>query len=167
MHQKLSLNCQQLHTSYSSLGRDFKNIFDELVKHLNAQKVEANDLRKQLSKASQAAVQADADISARLQACLTEEREQAVLDRQSLLSQITDLINRSGEQQDARWVSKIDTVRSDIGNSTSKFQTAEKLYSEGMDVWSQKESLLVEEVLRSRETLKSKMKKDWNVSCSQ
>ena len=112
-------------------------------------------------------MQADADISARLQACLTEEREQAVLDRQSLLSQITDLIHKSGEQQDARWVSKIDTVRSDIANSTSKFQTAEKLYSEGMDVWSQKESLLVEEVLRSRETLKSKMKKDWNVSCSQ
>lgn len=127
--------------------------------------MEADALRKQLSIASQAAMQADADISARLQACLTEEREQAVLDRQSLLSQITDLVNKSGEQQEARWVSKIDAVRSDIAGSTSKFQAADKLYSEGMDVWSQKENLLVEEVLKSRDTLKSKMKKDWNVSC--
>lgn len=127
--------------------------------------MEADALRKQLSVASQAAIQADADVSARLQACLIEEREQAVLDRQSLLSQITDLVNKSGEQQDARWVSKIDNIRSNIASSTSKFRTADKLYSEGMDVWAQKENLLVEEVLKSRDTLKGKMKKDWNVSC--
>ena len=127
--------------------------------------MEAHGLRKQLSTACQAAIQADADVSARLQACLTEEREQAVLDRQSLLSQITDLVNKSGEQQDARWTSKIDAVRSDIASSTLKFEAADTLYSKGMDVWSQKENLLVEEVLKSRETLKSKMKKDWNVSC--
>lgn len=147
------------------MGRDFKNIFEELVKHLNTQKVEADALKKQLSLANQAAMQADADVSERLQACLTEEREQAVLDRQSLLSQITDLVNKSGEQHQARWVSKIDTVRSDIAITTSKFQAADKLYSEGMDVWSQKENLLVEEVLKSKDMLKSKMKKDWNVSC--
>ena len=109
-------------------------------------------------------MRADADVSARLEVCLAEERQQAVLDRQNLLSQITDLVNKSGEQQDARWVSKINTVRSDIASSTSNFQAADKLFSEGMEIWSQKENLLVEEVLKSRETLKSKMKKDWNVS---
>lgn len=126
--------------------------------------MEADALRKQLSIASQAAMRADADVSARLEVCLAEERQQAVLDRQNLLSQITDLVNKSGEQQDARWVSKINTVRSDIASSTSNFQAADKLFSEGMEIWSQKENLLVEEVLKSRETLKSKMKKDWNVS---
>jgi kinesin family protein 11 len=32
-----------------------------------------------------------------------------------------------------------------------------------MDAWNVKEGLLVEEVLRSRETLKSKLKEDWVV----
>ncbi|MCJ1301504.1 kinesin motor protein cin8, partial [Hypocenomyce scalaris] len=151
----------QLHTSYSSLGRDFKNIFEELVKHLNTQKAEADSLRKQLWIASQATMQADADVSAKLEACLTEERQQAAVERQNLLSQITDLVNKSGETQDARWASKLDAVRSDIATSTSNFQAADKIYCEGMDLWSHKENLLVEEVLKSRETLKGKMKKDW------
>lgn len=38
---------------------------------------------------------------------------------------------------------------------------AESEYSTGMDIWSQKENLLVEEVLKSRDTLKTKMKEDW------
>ena len=112
-------------------------------------------------------MQAGADVSAKLEGCLTEERQQAAAERQNLLSQITDLVNRSGETQDARWASKIEAVRSDIATSTSKFQAADKIYCEGMDVWSQKENLLVEEVLKSRETLKGKMKKDWMVSCIQ
>ena len=160
----LILYCGQLHTSYSSLGRDFKNIFEELVKHLNTQKAEADSLRKQLWIASQATMQADADVSAKLEACLTEERQQAAVERQNLLSQITDLVNKSGETQDARWASKLDAVRSDIATSTSNFQAADKIYCEGMDLWSHKENLLVEEVLKSRETLKGKMKKDWMVS---
>jgi len=151
----------KLHTSYSSLGKDFKNIFEELVKHVNSQKAEADELRRQASAAAQAAIQADAEVSARLETSLNEEREQASQDRQNLLSQITTLVNRAGEVQDARWTSNINAVRNDIASSRSSFQAADKEYSSGMDVWSQKENLLVEEVLKSRDTLKGKMKEDW------
>ena len=94
---------------------------------------------------------------------MVEEREQASQDRQSLLSQITTLINQSGEAQDARWSSKIDAVRDDIASSNTTFQAADKEYSTRMDVWMQKENLLVEEVLKSRDSLKNKMKEDWKV----
>ncbi|KAL8946861.1 MAG: hypothetical protein Q9222_006795 [Ikaeria aurantiellina] len=151
----------QLHTSYSSLGRDFKAIFEELVKHVNAQKIEADQLRSQISAAAQEAIQAKAQTSSRLESILGQERAQAAQDRQSLLSQITCLVHRSGETQDERWLSNIAAVRSDIGVSRSNLEARQKAYSESMDVWSQKESLLVDEVLKSREALKSRMKKDW------
>lgn len=92
---------------------------------------------------------------------MKEERDQAAHDRENLLSQITILINTSGEVQDSRWQSKINRVRNDISASRSALESADKHYGSGMDVWSQKENLLVEEVLRSRDTLKGKMKEDW------
>ncbi|KAI4087859.1 MAG: hypothetical protein LQ344_006483 [Seirophora lacunosa] len=151
----------QLHTSYSSLGRDFKSIFEELVKHINTQKVEAEELRTQMSKAAQEAMKAKAEISLQLESALEDERAQATQDRRNLLSQISSLVNKSGETQDARWQAKIDAMRSDIASSRLTLEAEEKQYSESMNVWSQKESLLVEEVLKSRDALKSQMKKDW------
>ncbi|KAI4130401.1 MAG: hypothetical protein LQ338_001739 [Usnochroma carphineum] len=151
----------QLHTSYSSLGRDFKSIFEELVKHVNSQKAEADELRSQISKAAQHALQAEAKTSSQLAAALNEERAQAAQDRQDLLSQITALVNKSGETQDSRWQSKIDAIRSDITCSHSTLEAEEKRYNEAMNIWTQKEHLLVEEVFKSRDSLKSRMKKDW------
>lgn len=107
---------------------------------------------------------AESRMSSELETVLKEERTQAAQDREALLSQIASLVHKSGETQDARWESKIDSIRSDITSSRSKFEVEEKTYGEGMDVWSQKESLLVEEVIRSRDNLKTRMKKDWTVS---
>ncbi|KAI9706699.1 MAG: kinesin motor protein cin8 [Candelina mexicana] len=151
----------QLHTSYSSLGRDFKNIFEELTKHLNSQKAEAENLREQLSVASTSAVQANAAASSQLETVLAEERQQAATDRQTLLSQITTLINTSGEAQDTRLTTKIASIQNGITASNAAFEAARSQYGGDMDVWSQKEKLLVGEVLKSRDTLKSKLKKDW------
>ncbi|MCJ1245237.1 kinesin motor protein cin8 [Trapelia coarctata] len=151
----------QLHTSYSSLGRDFKNIFEELVKHLNSQQAEADDLRRQLSIATATAIHSEERVTQQLEALLEEERKQAAEDRQTLLSQITSLVNASGSAQDERLDQKVQAVRSDLTAARAEFQTADKKYSESMDIWSKKESLLVEEVLKSRDTLKGKMKRDW------
>lgn len=157
------LMTEQLHTSYSSLGRDFKNIFEELVKHLKGQRSEAEELKTKVSSAAKAALRADAEASSRLESCLAEERNQAARDRQELLSQITMLINKSGEAQDARWVSKINAVRADMATSRSTLQQADKDYNDNMDVWFKKEASVVEDVLKSRDTLKGKMKNDWTV----
>jgi kinesin family protein 11 len=153
-----------LHGSYSSLGRDFKNLFEELIKHINSQKAEADDLRRQLTVASEVAMQANAAASARLDAVLTEERRQLAADRQSLLSQISSLITAQGEAQDVRLSSKVSEVQKDIIASKDAFEASRAKYSEGMDAWNDKETKLVGEVLRSRETLKSKLKEDWVVS---
>lgn len=154
----------QLHTSYSSLGRDFKTLFEDLLKHVNAQKAEADALRQQLSAASELAMQSNVAASSRLDDVLREEREQATADRQNLLSQITSLVMSQGEQQDRRLEARISEVQKDVLASKESFEASHSQYGKGMDAWNEKESTLVEEVLRSRETLKSKLKEDWVVS---
>jgi kinesin family protein 11 len=154
----------QLHTSYSSLGRDFKSLFEDLLKHINAQKAEADELRQQLTAASEVAMQSNVTASSRLDEVLREEREQAAADRQSLLSQITSLVVAQVEVQDARLTSKISDVQISVLSSKETFEAARAQYSQRMDAWNVKEGVLVEEVLRSRETLKGKLKEDWVVS---
>ncbi|KAG4025801.1 hypothetical protein MFRU_050g00180 [Monilinia fructicola] len=151
----------QLHGSYSSLGRDFKSIFEDLLKHVNAQKAEANELRQQLHAAGEAAIESNSAISSKLDEVVLEERKQAAEDRQNLLSQISTLIMAQGEAQDARLCDKIAVIRTDIQSSNESFEATRAQYSQGMDTWNDKEEKLVEEVLRSRETLKTKLKDDW------
>jgi kinesin family protein 11 len=139
-------------------------LFEELIKHVNAQKAEADELRKQLTAASEVAMQANAAASARLDALIADERKQATEDRQSLLLQITSLITAQGETQDARLATKISEIQKDIVSSKETFEASQAKYSAGMDTWNEKETNLVGEVLRSRETLKSKLKEDWVVS---
>ena len=99
-----------------------------------------------------------------LENVLRVEREQATSDRQNLLSQITDLVMKQGAAQDQRFAEKISKVRTTIDSSKDSFEVARVQYSQGMDAWNDKETKLVEDVLRSRETLKSKLKDDWVVS---
>lgn len=108
-------------------------------------------------------MQADEDASYRLESHLAQERQQASVDRHELLSQIATLVKKSGETQDARWESKINAVRGDIAASQKTFQKADKDYNDSMDLWSKREDLLVEEILKSRDTLKGKLKSDWTV----
>ena len=131
------------------------------MKHVNTQKVEADNLRQKASAAVNAAVQVEANVAARLETCLHEERAQNSKDHHDLLAQITSLIHKSGEVQNARWESKINAVREEVLSSRSALQAADHGYNTGMDIWSQKEKVLVDEVLKSRDTLKGKMKEDW------
>ena len=100
-------------------------------------------------------------MSARLETCISEERAQASQDRQNLLAQITTLVIQSGDAQNLRWESKINAVRKDIASAKSTLDKANENYNSGMDVWSEKETSLVGEILKSRDALKSKMKDDW------
>ena len=154
----------QLHGSYSSLGRDFKSLFEDLLKHINTQKAEADSLRQQLTAASKLAMEANEAASSTLETVLKEEREQATSDRQTLLAQITSLVMAQGETQDARLGTKIESVQKSILASKQTFEASQAQYGQGMDAWDEKEDKLVEEVLRSREILKSKLKEDWVVS---
>ena len=118
-------------------------------------------MRNQLSTATAAIIASDTQISTRLETCLAEERKQADEERQKLLTQITSLVNVSGSVQNDRLSGKVNAIRNDMAAARSDFSTSTKVYGDSMDTWSKKESLLVEEIIKSRESLKGKMKRDW------
>ena len=156
----------QLYTSYSSLGQDFKSIFEELVKHLEGQKKESQALRQALDEALQAKSKAEEDLSSRLTNTLKEQQAQATTDRQQLLSQISALIESSGKEQDRQWEAKIGSIQEDLEGTRITFSIAKTEYDEGSKLWMKKEDLLVDGVVKSRDKLKTKLKSDWNVSIS-
>jgi kinesin family member 11 len=141
-------------------------MFEELNKHITAQTIEVNSLKEQLRAAREATILANDTACTRLEEILSEERQQASDDRQSLLAQITSLIMANGNAQDNRLNSKINDVRSEITASNESLEAAQSAYIKGMDSWSDKESRLVEDVWTSRESMKSKLEEDWIVSQS-
>ena len=100
-----------MHTSYSSLSRDVKTIFEDVISHLNAQKAETNSLREQLAVATGQLLQNEAENSEKLESFLVEERNRAELDRQTLLSQITTMMDDSHKQKEERWTTGITSIR--------------------------------------------------------
>ncbi|KAJ3527580.1 hypothetical protein NM208_g10629 [Fusarium decemcellulare] len=142
----------QLHNSYSTLGKDFKSIFEDLVKHITAQRAECDSLRRQLQAATNT-------IDA-----LQEERRQAVDDRQKLMSQISALINTQAETQESRLHEKATLIQKSVAECNTNLEQAVSLYGEGMVTWDTKEGELLDEVKKSRDQLKTRLKDDWTAA---
>jgi kinesin family protein 11 len=153
----------QLHTSYSSLGKDFKSVFEELLRHVRAQKAESDRLRHELEEATHAVVESNESVSTRLQEVLDEERAQAAAERQALLSQITRLINSQAELQESRLADKAALLQETIQDSNKTLGGSVSEYSAGMAAWSEKDSQVMEDVASSRDALKTRLKDDWTV----
>ncbi|KAI0126605.1 kinesin motor domain-containing protein [Xylariales sp. AK1849] len=154
----------QLHASYSSLGKDFKSIFEELLRHINGQKKESDRLRQQLQGASDTIVQSNAAISARIQDVIDEERKQAAEERRNLLMQITTLINSQAQVRESRLVDKAASIQQSVHQTNTTFEGSMAQYSQSMDSWGQKEEELLGEVSQSREALKGRLKDDWTAA---
>ncbi|KYK56740.1 kinesin protein 2 [Drechmeria coniospora] len=156
-----------LHNSYSCLGRDFKSLFEDLVRHITLQRSETDNLRRQLQGALSTIVLQNAAISARVQEALDEERRQSAEDRQKLLSQMTALVSAHAESQDARAADKASHVQKAVADTRLSLEGAMSQYGEGMDAWDGKASELLEDVKKTRDELKTRLKDDWSTASEQ
>ncbi|KAK8851380.1 P-loop containing nucleoside triphosphate hydrolase protein [Apiospora arundinis] len=154
----------QLHTSYASLGKDFKSIFEDLLKHITAQKQESDSLRTQLEEASETIVESNKSISSKIQEVISEERRQAAEERQNLLLQITSLINSQAELQESRLANRAASIQQSVRETNSAFEGSVSQYLQGMDGWGDKEGQLLSDLAKSRDTMKTKLKDDWNAA---
>ncbi|KAI1464029.1 kinesin-domain-containing protein [Daldinia caldariorum] len=161
---ELGIFHNQLHTSYSSLGKDFKTIFEDLLRHITSQREESDSLREQLRQASNTIIQSNASISSQLQEAVNEERRQAAEERQNLLAQITALINSQAEIQESRLASKAVSIHQSVQENSATLERSMAEYSQGVDNWNKKEDQLLDEVANSREILKTKLKDDWAIA---
>jgi kinesin family member 11 len=154
----------QLHLSYSALGRDFKSVFEDVVKHVGSQREEIDELRRQLQEANKKIVESNTEATQSLEACLKDEQQATHRENDLLLAQIKALMEGSAKQKEIRLHSNVDKARSQLVSSRSEFERSSKVYDEGMIQWSDKERSFVSDVIQSKESLKGRMKTDWTVS---
>ncbi|KAI8624086.1 kinesin-domain-containing protein [Xylariaceae sp. FL1651] len=153
-----------LYTSYSTLGKDFKAVFEELVGHIIAQRKESDGLREQLQGASDTIIQSNASISAQIQGVINEERKQAAEERRNLLAQITTLINSQAEVQESRLANKAVFIQQSVKENNTVLEGSMAQYAIGMDSWNTREGQFLDKIAASRETLKTKLKDDWTAA---
>ncbi|RAL11897.1 putative kinesin family protein (BimC) [Aspergillus homomorphus CBS 101889] len=153
----------QLHASYSTLGRDLKSVFENMVAHLNGQKTEINKLRLELQEANLRAVDANRKVSSHLAQTLEEENANAEAERDLLLSQVKSLIEESRQRQCSRLKGKIDTMRTDLSASGDSLEHATAHYDRQVDEWVFKSEQFAKDVTASKDEMKTKMQSDWEI----
>lgn len=157
----------QLQHSYVSLGREFKAMFEDMIKRVSEQQVESDKLRQQIAAASSTFVEAGESSQAQLQQAIEEERKTAAAERRALLAKVSDLINDSATTQDARMSGYLESANKRIKTSSDEYRTAQYAYGAGMDTWSTNSQALIDSSIRSRESIKAKLKSDWTKASEQ
>ncbi|KAF1975393.1 kinesin-domain-containing protein [Bimuria novae-zelandiae CBS 107.79] len=151
----------ELHASYASLGKEFKNAFVDLTKSLNEQQAENERLHQQVLTANASLVQANKSSQGRLIQIVDEEKQKAAEERQQLLTQLTSLINANAEAQDKRLNEKVLGVCEDMGAANVSFETQQAAYTEGMGDWTDKSKNILAGISKSQDVVKTKIKGDF------
>ncbi|KAK6534484.1 kinesin motor protein cin8 [Arthrobotrys megalospora] len=151
---------EEIRTSYISLGRDFKAMFDSCSKHLAAQTQKANDLKLEVEVANKAAVAAQNSASDSIAAVLAEESQKAAQERQHLLTQITQLITTNALEQDKRLAQKMGSVQTGLTVSSDRLSSATNNVCNSMNQWSEAEEGFKQELSATRDNIKKKLQSD-------
>jgi kinesin family protein 11 len=100
----------------------------------------------------------------RLSTLLEDEKRSQALERHALLSQITALIDATAEKQHLRVEQGITSVQTELGeHGAAHGQVHETFVTEGHQ-WSERSQAIVSKAMKSRETVKTKIKSDFAVS---
>ncbi|KAF5856194.1 kinesin motor protein cin8 [Aspergillus alliaceus] len=152
---------EQLHASYSTLGKDFKSLFEEMVRHLNEQKTEINRLRLEVQQANIQTIEANRKASSSLAHALEEEHTNAEAEHDLLLSQFKALMEESRRRQFGRLKGRVESVRADISSSGDSLEQATTQHDRQTDEWVFKSEQFAKDVAASRDELRAKMQNDW------
>jgi kinesin family protein 11 len=153
----------QLHSSYSTLGKDFKSMFESMAKHLEEQKSEVNRLRLELQAANRQTVEANRKASSNLAQVLDEEHASAQAERETLMSHIRGLLEDSNQRQNNRLKGKFDILRTDISASGDSLEHATAQHDRHIDEWIFKEEQFAKDITASKDEIKTRMQNDWEV----
>lgn len=102
----------------------------------------------------------NASAPARIQEALDEERRHAAEDRQRL----TALMAAQAESQEARMADMALLVQKTLAETGVSLDAAATQYSHGMDSWDVKEGALLDEIKKTRDQLKTRLKDDWTAT---
>jgi kinesin family protein 11 len=151
----------QLQDSYVTLGREFKTMFEDLIRRMHEQQSEAQRLREQIASANAGFMEASQTSQEQLQQAVEEERQTAATERATLLATITSLITDSAATQEARINGHLEAANKRVKTSEEDYRAAQQVYGDGMDSWNGSSQSLIERSVQSRESIKARLKGDW------
>ncbi|KAF1816833.1 kinesin-domain-containing protein [Eremomyces bilateralis CBS 781.70] len=151
----------QLHSSYASLGKDFRLVFDELLKTLHEQESTITELRTEISEANARMLASTQDQETRIQAAFESEKQKASEDRTTLLAQISSLVAANATAQETRFSGFLGQWQRSFAASSKEFSEANAAYGSGMDAWAGKSTGLIQSMTQARDSVKGKIKGDF------
>ncbi|KAF2110195.1 P-loop containing nucleoside triphosphate hydrolase protein [Lophiotrema nucula] len=151
----------ELHSSYATLGREFKTTFDDLTKSLVEQQTENERLHHQIIDANVALAGANTAAQCRLVEVIDEEKLKAAEERQQLLVQISSLLSASAESQEKRLSDRISKVTEDARAAQAIHDVKQETYSESMGAWTSRSKVILAGVTKSRDGVKTRIKSDF------
>lgn len=80
------------------------------------------------------------------------------------MTQISGLVNAHAEAQETRFADRAAQFQKSMAESSESLEGAVSQYAQDMDGWDSKEGQLLEEVKKSRDQLKTKLKDDWTAA---
>ena len=116
-----------------------------------------------MSASTNQALRSNEAVCANVKTHLQQEGEKTAEENQALLSQISELIRKNGEEQERRRTAKFFDIQQKLHDSRSNLTAADKAFNLEMSELSTKQNKYVESVSKSRDFIKSKMKEDWKV----
>jgi kinesin family protein 11 len=153
----------QLHSSYASIGRDFKTTFEDLIKSLNEQQAENERLHAQVLETNLALIEANKNSQGRLSQVVNDEKQQSAEERQQLLVQISALMDANAEAQEQRLNERLASVSEEIDAANTAFAQQQEAYTQNANAWSDRSKAIVAGIATSRDVVKSKLKSDYAV----
>ena len=141
-----------------------KSTFDDVLQDLDDQQAEADRLRQQLSFASSTLLKANEEHSAHLRRMANDEKTRAASERADLLKQVSDLFQTHGEKQDKRLDAAVSEMQAYVAAANQSFEKERSSYDSGVDLWSSKGHQIRNSLLSSRESIKQRIRGDWNTA---
>ena len=134
---------------------------DITQKHLASQTAEIMDLKSQLATATAKAEEGSLSATTALDRVLGDERERAALERQSLIVQLTALINTTANDQETRLAQRVALVKGDMANSQQDLSQASVQFAGKLTSMSTADDKFLADLATSREKLKTTLQADW------
>ncbi|KAG4305300.1 hypothetical protein PORY_001470 [Pneumocystis oryctolagi] len=146
---------QQIHNSYSQLGHDMKSIFNDTQKHITTQTTEIQNLKSDFLTLFQSIKEEISCTYSDLEKSFSLEQKKYTEEKEQLLIQISYLINSLFENQNKRYITRINHAQSNMNNVSNKIDELTSSFSEKIDIWSAKEDLFITKLTNSKDDIKN------------
>lgn len=150
-----------MHTSYASLGRDFKSTFDDLVYELNEQREESRRIQQKMCLANKELLTKNSQTWESFSKLLAEERIATERERQNLVNQIVGLLSNTASAQEIRLGNMFTSIRTELSAQHEEHTKADTEFGQDGSRWAERSEALIEKMTKSRDNIKTKIKSDF------